>query len=90
MAILADNGGCRHRRGYPRRFSSGCLLDHMGRQVAEITAALSRSMLRGRARRPCASTAGAGGRLTDARPEVAAGFHRPVGTPPPKLMTEAK
>jgi hypothetical protein len=34
--------------------------------------------------------AGAGGRLTDARPEVAAGFHRPAGTPRPKLMTEAK
>jgi hypothetical protein len=24
------------------------------------------------------------------RPEVTAGFHRPVGTPRPKLMTEAK
>jgi len=47
-------------------------------------------------RRPLASAvgplpgAGAGGRLTDARPEVAAGFHRPAGTPRPKLMTEAK
>jgi hypothetical protein len=30
------------------------LLDHMGRQVAEITEALSRSTLRERARRPCA------------------------------------
>jgi hypothetical protein len=36
---------------------------------------------------PAAPGAGAGGRLTDARPEVAAGFHRPVGTPRRKLMS---
>lgn len=28
--------------------------------------------------------------IADARPEVAAGFHRPAGTPRPKLMAEAK
>jgi hypothetical protein len=40
-------------------------------------------------RRPVAAGAGAGGRLTDVLPEVATCFHRPAGTPRPKLMTEA-
>ena len=40
-------------------------------------------------RRPVAPGAGAGGRLTDVLPEVAACFHRPTGTPRPKWMTEA-
>jgi hypothetical protein len=40
--------------------------------------------------RPAAPGTGAGGRLSNARPEVAAGFHRPAGTPRPKLTTEAK
>jgi hypothetical protein len=40
-------------------------------------------------RRPVAPGAGAGGRLTNVLPEVATCFHRPAGTPRPKLMTEA-
>jgi hypothetical protein len=40
-------------------------------------------------RHPVAPGAGAGGRLTDVLPEVATCFHRPAGTPRPKLMTEA-
>jgi hypothetical protein len=43
----------------------------------------------GSPRRPVAPGAGAGGRLTDVLPEVATCFHRPAGTPRPKLMTEA-
>ena len=57
MAILTDNADAVIGVDTRADTRAGCLLDHMGRQVAEITAALSRSMLRGGARRPCASAA---------------------------------